>query len=262
MIKLVASDLDGTLLTDDKKLPPDMFDIIKNLNKKDIQFVPASGRQICSLERFFAPFSENMALIAENGGFMTYRGEEIFSSVMKPQFVREILEDVLSMGKYKVLLCGKYNSFTDDPTTVEKMKSSWFKYNSEYVDDILDVKEDIIKISVVDDYNIMQRYYDKLAPKYKDRFGITISGFNCMDFMNKGVSKGYALRLLKKRLGISSEETVSFGDNLNDVEMFEEAGFSYAMQKSSNAVKSRARFIAGDNNKFAVAEEIKKLCQI
>ena len=262
MIKLVASDLDGTLLTDDKRLPPDMFDIIEKLNKKDIRFVPASGRQVCSLERFFAPYSEEMPLIAENGGMVTYKGEEIYSSVMKPQFVREILEDVLSMGKYIVLLCGKYNSYTDDEISAQKMHSSWFRYNVELVDDILNVKDDIIKISVVDDFNIMKRYYEKLAPKYKDRFGITISGFNCMDFMNKGVSKGYALRLLKKRLGITTEETVSFGDNLNDVEMFEEAALSYAMEKSSNAVKSRARFVAGDNNKYAVSEEIKKLCQI
>lgn len=262
MIKLVACDLDGTLLTDNKHFPPDMFNILEKLNKKGIFFVPASGRQICSLERFFAPYSESMALIAENGGLVTYRGEEIFASIMKPSDVHEILEDVMSMGKHTVLLCGKRNSYTDDPKSAEMMASSYFKYNVELIDDLFAVKDDIIKISIVDDNNVTRRYYDKLHPKYKDRFGITISGFNCMDFMNKGVSKGYALRLLKKLLNVSTDETISFGDNFNDIEMFDESFISFAMEKSAKAVQSRARLVAGDNNKFAVAEEIRKLCRI
>ena len=67
-IRLIMADVDGTLLTDNKLFPPDMFNILEKLNKKGVFFVPESGRQICSLERFFAPYSENMALIAENGG--------------------------------------------------------------------------------------------------------------------------------------------------------------------------------------------------
>lgn len=262
MIKLIASDMDGTLLTSDKKLPPDMFHIIDELNKKNILFVPASGRQVCSLERFFEPFSRDMFIISENGAFVTYKGEEIFSSVMDKNFVYNILEDVFSMGDHAVLLCGKRNSYTDDMDSFKLMKSSWFKYNVEYRENLFDIDDEIIKISVVDNVDVEKRYFNTLMPKYKDKLGITLSGFNCMDFMNKGVSKGYALKLIKDILGISSENTVSFGDNFNDVEMFFESKISFAMEKSHKDVKNNAKFIAGDNDKYAVAEEIKKLCQI
>ena len=262
MIKLVASDMDGTLLTDDKKLPPDMFELIEKMNSCGIIFVPASGRQVCSLERFFAPFIDTMPFIAENGSLVTYKGKELFSSSLDPRCVHEILEDIFSLGKHAVLLCGKRNSYTDDFDSYKLMKSSLFRYNVEYRENLFDVDDEILKISVVDNNNVKERYFNRLLPKYKCDLGITLSGFNCMDFMNKGVSKGSALKLLRELFSLSTENVASFGDNFNDVEMFSESSMSFAMEKSSTAVKAKAKFVAGDNNKFAVAEEIKRICQI
>ena len=77
MIKLIATDLDGTLLNREKKLPDDIFDVIDALDKKGILFAAASGRQMASLERLFAPVREKMIFIAENGAYVKYKDEEI-----------------------------------------------------------------------------------------------------------------------------------------------------------------------------------------
>ena len=75
----------------------------------------------------------------------------------------------------------------------------------------------------------------------------------------KGVTKGSALAALQEMWGISPEETLVFGDQFNDVEMFDQAYYSYAMENATDGVKERARFVAGNNNNGAVVDTICRL---
>lgn len=260
MIRLIASDMDGTLLSDDKKLDPEIFPLIRELTARGVVFAPASGRQVCSLKRFFAPVLNDIYIIGENGAIITYGKKEIFASVMDKAVVRALTEAILSMGKHTALLCGKRQSYTDDPATVRLLGNDRFRYNVEYREDLLSVTEDIIKVSVVDGGSVLENSFPILYPKFKDELCVTVSGFNCMDFMNPGVSKGAALGKIKEYLRIGYEETLVFGDNFNDIEMFGEGYFSYAMENSAEEVRAKARYTAGSNNTNWIIEEIKRLC--
>ena len=92
MIKLIASDMDGTMLRDDKYLNPEIFPVIKQLYQKGILFAPASARHISSLERLFAPVMEEIYLIAENGACVWHGGKDIICDPMDKDLVLGIVK--------------------------------------------------------------------------------------------------------------------------------------------------------------------------
>ena len=83
MIKLIASDLDGTLLNDDKELSPDFFEILEELDKRNILFVPSSGRSQFTIGRLFEPYNKNVVYISDNGAYISV----IFSCIIRRAFV-------------------------------------------------------------------------------------------------------------------------------------------------------------------------------
>lgn len=259
MIKLIASDMDGTLLNDRKELNFEIFDIINDLNKKGIIFAAASGRQLCSLNRFFEPVSDNIIFIAENGTFVSYKGEELYSSTMKKTLVTDILNKCDSIDPEMIILCGKYCAYTDSKDIFKMMSADSFKYNIKMVDSLFDVNDEILKISLADK-NDVNNCIRKVNSLFNDRVDVTLSGYNCVDIMNKGENKGKAIKNIQKKLEVEFNETVVFGDNYNDIEMFEEAYYSFAMEAAVEGVRKRARFIAGDNNNDAVIKKIRELC--
>lgn len=104
-----------------------------------------------------------------------------------------------------------------------------------------------------------QSCYDAMYPQMPEEMTLVISGDACLDTGIKGVTKGSALAALQEMWGISPEETLVFGDQFNDVEMFDQAYYSYAMENATDGVKERARFVAGNNNNGAVVDTICRL---
>ncbi len=264
MIKLVVSDMDGTLLDDRKQIDPDIYGILRQLKEKKIRFMVASGRQYPSLLSLFHAHKRDVVIIAENGAYVTYDGEELYSSIMKKDFVKYSLDCIGKMSNVEPMLCARNVSYTTNPKTYEIMKSDKFKYQMKLVDNLYEVQDEIIKVSMLD--------YDKngaegnsfafLKPFLYQKAEIAVSGFNCVDIVNKGVSKGTAIEAMQKRWGISMEETVAFGDNYNDLEMLQRAGYSFAMANAEPGVQKIARFITGSNNEGSVVKEIRKLTGI
>lgn len=260
MIKLVASDMDGSLLDDKKRMSPETIDIIKTLIKSGIVFAAASGRQHTSLIRMFNSVIDDIYVIAENGAIMTYRGDVIFSSVMEKELVKICLNEIYKVNGVEPLLCGKFCSYTTNPHTAKVMRSPLFQYNINVVDDLYNVDDEIIKVSLLDNIDIANNSMPILTPILQDKTEVTVSGFNCLDIVKKGVSKGTAIEFIQKSLSIDYSETLVFGDNYNDIDMFKQAYYSYAMENADEGVKKQARFIAGLNNDYAVVEQIKRLC--
>ena len=95
MIKLVASDLDGTLLLNGaQSLPEELFPLIKELKELGILFVAASGRQYANMKRMFAPVVDDMAFIAENGGLAIQNEKVLYQDSFPKELVREIVEAI------------------------------------------------------------------------------------------------------------------------------------------------------------------------
>ena len=93
-IKLIVTDMDGTLLRSDHSLSPEFNKIYEELKENNITFVPASGRQYYSIISYFENIKDELAIIAENGTYVTYKGEEIFVDELDWSVVKEIVEEV------------------------------------------------------------------------------------------------------------------------------------------------------------------------
>ena len=88
---------------------------------------------------------------------------------------------------------------------------------------------------------------------------MTLSGYNSLDFLNIDVNKGTALKHIRELYGIEKEETIAFGDNYNDIEMFDEVGISFAMLNADEYVRSRAKYVIGSNDENSVLKTLKSI---
>ncbi len=241
MLKLIASDLDGTLLQNGaQSLTEKAARQIRCLQERGVIFTAASGRQYPNLMRLFGDLSEKMAFICENGAYVVYRGEEIASNAMERSLGIEIMKDIYSIEGCEILLSGKNTSYLQ-PKSEEylyRMKNI-VKNNVTVVEDIMAVEEPFLKISVCRLAGI-----GEVAEHFHTAFGsrakATVSGFAWLDFTAKDVNKGSALTAIQEKLHISPEETMVFGDNYNDLEMFQCAAESYVMESAVPEVRKYA----------------------
>lgn len=258
MLKLIASDLDGTLLQNGaQSLTDEAVRLIKALQEKGVIFTAASGRQYPNLYRLFGELSENMAFICENGAYVVYKGQEIASTPMNRELGIEIMKDIYSMDGCEVLLSGKNTSYLQPKTEAYLHRMKYIvKNNVTLVGDITKVEEPFLKISVCRLDGI-----DEVAEHFHTTFGhrakATVSGFAWLDFTAEDVNKGTALTALQQKLSITPEETMVFGDNYNDLDMFSCAGTSYVMSAAVPEVKAYA------NAEAATVEEVlaRLLCE-
>lgn len=262
MIKLIATDMDGTLLRDDKQIDKEIYEILPKLKQMGVHFVAASGRQRASLEKSFEHYLEDVTILAENGAYMVHNKEEIYASVMSQELIDFSVAEVEKLNNVAMLYCGKSCCYTANQEAYEDLASPKFHYQIKRINDFSEIHEDIIKLSLVDPQGASEYSFPILEKILKGKAEIAVSGFDCIDIVNKGVSKGHAISVLQKRWNITPEETMTFGDNYNDIEMLQQAKYSFAMQHADEGVKKHANYIAGDNNKGAVVAEIKRLLNI
>lgn len=241
MIKLIASDLDGTLLQNNSQsISPRMLEIIEELHEKGILFVAASGRQYPNLYRLFEPASKYMAFICENGGLVKYQDKVISKNTMDFELGIRLMKDIWSMDGCEVLLSGENTSYLKPKTEsyLHRMKDV-VKNNVTVVDDLCQVKEDFIKISVYEESGIVSGHGQYFINKWQNELKCTISGHGWLDFTAPTVNKGTAISSLMDKLSIHPSETMAFGDNYNDLEMLSLVEHGYVMENAVEDIKRR-----------------------
>lgn len=259
MIKLVVSDIDGTLLEDGgNQINPELFEVILKLRKKGMQFAAASGRQCASIEAVFEPVKEKIFYLAENGAYVGCYGRTLFTNRIERSLVHDMVRDIRADGMI-VMLSGPEMAYMDDPNPdVYKWMTEGYKFRMKKVDDLLAVDDDFIKISAYKKAGIESATM-RIREKYKDLLKLTISGDMWLDGMAIGVNKGQAVKLLQESLGISPKETIVFGDQFNDMEMLGQAYYSFAIGNARPEVKKAARFEADTNVNDGVLKILKLL---
>jgi hypothetical protein len=259
MIKLIASDMDGTLLDENGKINGEFFHVLGKLIDMNIRFAPASGRQYGTLYRDFGNFKDQLVYIAENGTLVLYKGKELYSNPIKDEYIAEIIEDAKKIPYVCLVLCSKDCAYISNNKDylVDEVKKYYVSYK--IIDDFSQIKDPILKIGILDLSGIKRVYEEFFYPRWKDRLQVVISGEFWLDLYNKDANKGNALKLIQEKLGIKKDETMVFGDYFNDVEMLKNAHFSYAMENAPDEVKSHANFIAKSNRDNGVVETIKKI---
>ena len=241
MIKLICSDIDGTLLPEGTaEINPEIFAVIRKLKEKDIIFAAASGRPYSSIVRLFEPVKNDIIFVSENGAYVSCRGYLMSEEVIDWKDVCEWVEEVRKIPGASLALDadgGLYSESTDQ----EFVDLIRLGYHSRLtiVEDVLAEERHINKISVYRK-NDIEKVAEDMVPRWSKRLHCTIAGDIWLDFMSKESNKGHAIREIQKILKISPDETMVFGDNLNDIEMLQSAGTSYAVANAREEVLAAA----------------------
>ena len=239
MIKLIASDLDGTLLLNGaQSLREETCRLIHRLyTEKGIRFVSASGRQYDNQRRLFAPVADEIAYICENGCLSFCEGDMLHLELMDRKLGQEIMQDILSRPGEEILLSGIHTSYLmpKEESYVVHMRDV-VKNNVTVVEDIFATQEPYFKISVYAREGI-EPHAAYWHDKYGGRVHVVTSGNAWLDMMPKHVNKRTGLEKIINRLGIAPEECVAFGDNYNDLEMLSYVGMPVTMDTAVSGVR-------------------------
>lgn len=258
MIKLVVTDMDGTFLNDKKEFSNEFWKIHSEMGKKGIKFVVASGRQYQNLRKNFEKIKNEIVFIAENGSYVIEKEKEIYSRVLSKEIIKKYVEIGRKIPTTNVVLCGKKSAYIES-TEIEFVREVEKYYEErKVVSDLLDtIDDEIIKITYCDLSGTEINVY----PHVKDERDcqIVVSGEIWLDISHLESNKGIALEALQKELGITYEETMIFGDYLNDLEMLKKGKYSFAMENAHEEIKKISNFIAKSNNENGVLEELKKI---
>lgn len=258
MIKLIASDLDGTLLDDEKRLPRDFFGVLDELSERGIIFTVASGRTYSAVEHLFPEeYRGKLAYICDNGACVYINGtEEIFP--LGRELFEELLVKCRNKGGFEFVVCTSEGVYFDNSDKGFAKDVSLFYKRNMYIDDLRNAKGEIYKLAVLDKHGAVEHGKPLIDGIFGGRLNVQASGKEWMDVMAGGVSKGKALRSMQKRLGITPDETMAFGDYFNDLDMLTSAKYSFCMENGSEEVKKMCRFVAPDNNSGGVTKCIKE----
>lgn len=249
MIKLIASDLDGTLLQNGaQSLPEHVIPLIERLSAEHgILFVAASGRQYPNLVRLFGSASKHMAFICENGSLVFYQDKLIASHSMDPSVALTISHDILSLPGCELQISGEKTCYLipKDQRFVDRMVNH-VKNDIKLLATPEEHPEPYYKISVFEESGIATGHGPELLSRHKDKAQCTISGKAWLDCVAMGVNKGQALSELISTLGITPEECVAFGDNYNDLEMLDLVKYGYVMDNAIDEIKSKYNYHCSD----------------
>lgn len=259
MIKLIVSDIDGTLLPDGtNKLNPELFDVILQLRNKGIQFAAASGRQWTSIESVFDPIKEKIFYVSDNGAYVGCYGRSLFINEIDHSLVMELIEDVRNAGMAPMICAPDFVYLESRDVELYDWMKNGYQYNIKVIDDLSQAEGVFTKVSAYRKHDI-ESCGGGLWEKYQDRTKMAYAGDMWLDFMAPGVNKGEAVKLLQESLGIKPEESMAFGDQMNDLEMLRQVYYSYAIGNAKPAVKEVARFQADLNAEDGVLKILKLL---
>ncbi|MGL4849629.1 MAG: Cof-type HAD-IIB family hydrolase [Clostridium sp.] len=262
MIKLIATDMDGTLLDEHGIIPKEFFQVFNKLKENNIKFIVASGRPYYTLYENFSPISDELTYICDNGAMVVDKGEIISISKMNSNYINEIISECEKLEKVHIILCG-VNSCYHKPCSIEALTEiNKYYIKKNVVEDFSHIDDIIFKVTVLDLGLALKNSYPILNPIFGEKLNCVVSGDVWVDFTNKGTNKGEALKKVQLQNSISFEETMAFGDFFNDVELLQNAYYSFVMDNACDEMKKHGRFIAKKNTENGVIQAIKEYTNI
>ena len=258
-VKMVVTDMDGTLLNSKSEVSEQFFELYQSLKSHQIHFVAASGRQYSSIQDKLSIISEEITIVAENGSYIKQGNAELGSILLSPEHVKLLIPVVRDVEGLFTVLCGKKSAYIEQDD--DKFKGILREYYTKFdvVDDLMDLPDDDFFKVAIYHFESSETYIYPVVKHLEGILQIKISGNNWVDIADPSANKGRAVQLLQHKYGISKEETMVFGDFNNDLEMIEQAFFSYAMANAHINVKKAARFHTLSNNEAGVEVILQQL---
>ena len=262
MIKLIASDMDGTLLDDDSKVPEETYELISALAEKGVRFVASSGRRYDTLRWLFEPVADKMDYVASLGTQVYADGRlldrEVFStlSVMR-LFETTQLFDCLHLALYDATHTYLLN---DQSSYIRELDKDL--PNAERLFDPPSPDVSIIKAALCCEYpdQLMYMAY-VLERELSEFFTFLPSGSRWIDVVPRHVNKATGLEQVMRYWGIGPDEAVAFGDSMNDYAMLRYVGHPYVMENARYAVRQIGQRVIGRNSDHAVQRVMREILE-
>ena len=269
MIKLVAIDMDGTLLNSKKELLEETKQYFKDFHKKetDTLLVLCTGRP----ESGIRPYLKDLGYLEENHYIISQNGANIYESrtgkrVMDAFLDSAAIQKWIELGKkHGISVMGAgvdyYYCFDQEPT-------EWMEFDVKLVSGKLkriptkeSLNTDFYKILLMGDEEQLNEFETFIPQEWRDEFYVVRSQKYLVEVLTKGVNKAFGLEKLAQKLNIQPSEIAAVGDAANDIEMLEYAGLAIAMGNASEEVKSISDILTDTNENNGVIKAIDNLIQ-
>lgn len=262
MIKLIASDIDGTLVQEGShEISPEYFKVIEDLKDVGIRFCACSGRQYASMLDLFRPVSDDIYFISGNGTVIRTKERILHHWKIDDELVHPLIEAVRKIDGATFIVETPDVSYMDcgeDSELMHLMRDN-YHYEACNVDDVMDIPTDnIVKIAVYrPDIEAVTGDF-RNDPRFA-RLSMVISGAKWLDITAREAGKGEAYALLQEYLDVKKEETVYFGDNLNDLPAFKETGVAMTVANARSELKEAADIVERSYSKMGVLRELRNI---
>lgn len=254
MLKLVATDMDGTWLNDRKDFDRDLFSrLLAILDQRNIKFVVASGNEFENLRSRFPKYADDLYYVAENGSLVAKGRQVLHVTRIPDKSMRNIMEIVKSHN-FPFLFGGVVSAYIrkqDGPDYYHEIQKYYSKIERINTFDDIARKDKILKVSCLVGAQKLKYYLNRFRAKYPDNEFVS-GGPESIDIQGKGMNKARGLQYLGKKLGISPKDMIAFGDSGNDEGMLKYVGRSYATATALPSAKKAADEIIGSSNQSAV----------
>ncbi len=258
--KLIAIDLDDTLLGSDLKISEGTKDAIRECTRRGIYVTIATGRMLRAALPFAKELEISVPIITYNGALIAYpySREVLYHSPIPLEYARKVVTYASRKGLHlNVYINDKL--YAEDGYEEAEIYSRTYNIPLIYVDDLTSsLKEEPTKLLSIGEPELILDFKKDLEEELGDNLHLTRSKPEYFEIMNNGVSKGHALSFLTQTLGFKRDEIIAIGDSYNDVEMIEFAGVGVAVGNASAYVKERADYIAPSNEEEGVRWVIKR----
>ena len=257
-IRLIASDMDATLLDEHSQLPADFEQTIHALAALGIRFAPASGRPLYTLEELFPTLRQELVFIGDNGGAVRWQGQDLFVSEMPPEGWRALNRLTREHGDIAVL-CGLESAYVEKQYAAYDAVMKQFYTRVEYVDRLEDVTAPADKFTIYLPRHDAQAAYNSVYASQRGTYSVAVAGECWVDIMNPGVHKGAALETLGRLWGLPPESMMAFGDTYNDAEMLRTAKYGFLMENGSVPLRASVPFLAPSHREAGVMQILQKV---
>ena len=254
MIKLIASDLDGTLFNEhDQSLPKETLELIHDITKTGCHFIAASGRQYDNMVNIFKTIKDDISFISENGALCVDKDKVLVRNQIDHDLAISILKEVHKDGRFDIDVSCDHTCYVEDKNEdFIRLVRDEFGNTTTVIKNTEELKEPIMKIALYNNNSTADEFLDFLKNMkniFGDKIKIVTSGNLWMDFIAPGANKGNAIKFYMEKFDVTPDECVAFGDQFNDIEMLQSVSHSVAMTTCAKGVEKHAKYATSDVTK-------------
>ena len=261
MFELIVTDMDGTFLNSQGSFNREKFQqLLIKLKNRGIRLAFCTGKQSERVDAIVGDLAKDLFIIGDSASRIKINGMNIYTKTFSNQLGFEVIETIKAIDDNLVIIvCTDGMAYAEKRISEKERNMVLGSYEKvTFVENLNMINQDILKVTIFDSQGECFEHVKGLS-KYEDNLYIVAAEEHWIDITHKDVDKGKTIRFLQNLLNISSEQTIVFGDGLNDIPLVEHARYKVAMDNAYPELKSKANLISINNDRDGVIETLNTL---